>query len=86
MTNSNKQAIDLSNLQKSKRSQQQRKYESAIEHDIHTYIYIYIYREREREREIRGAYDKFPIFFGLGIYNCRKLLKIQYVIAIHLMT
>ena len=35
---------------------------------------------------IRGAYDKFPDFFRMGIYNCRRLLKIHYVIAIHLMT
>ena len=43
----------------------------------HTHIYIYIY--------IRGAYDKSPDFFRMGIWNCRRLLKIQYVIAIHLM-
>ena len=35
--------------------------------------------------KIRGAYDKFPDFFLMGILNCRKLMKIQYVIAIHLM-
>ena len=40
-------------------------------------IYIYIY--------IRGAYDKFPDFFRMGIWNCRRLLKIQYLIAIHFM-
>ena len=34
---------------------------------------------------IRGAYDKFPDFFRMDIQNCRRLLKIQYVIAIHLM-
>ena len=34
---------------------------------------------------IRAAYDKFPDFFRIGILKCRKLLKIQYVIAIHLM-
>ena len=57
-------------------------------------IYIYIYRERERERErgfylvwfygwstfVRGAFNKFPDYF----YRHLKL-KIQYVIAIHLM-
>ena len=40
------------------------------------YIYIYIY--------IRGACDRFPDIFRIGIYNRRRLLKIQYVIAIHL--
>ena len=34
---------------------------------------------------VRGAYDKFTEFFRMGIWNCRRLLKIQYVIAIHLM-
>ena len=34
---------------------------------------------------LRGAYDKFPDFFRMGIYNCCRLLKIHYVIAIHLM-
>ena len=43
----------------------------------HTHIYIYIY--------IRGAFSKVPAFFCKGIENCRRLLKIQYVIAIHLM-
>ena len=42
---------------------------------VHTYIYIYT----------RGAYDKFPVFFRIGIWNCHRFLKIQYVIAIHLM-
>ena len=34
---------------------------------------------------VGGAFNKFPDFFYTGIYNCRRLLKIQYVIAIHLM-
>ena len=35
---------------------------------------------------IRGAFNKFPdFFFGTGIWNCRRHLKIQYLIAIHLM-
>ena len=34
---------------------------------------------------VRGAYDKFPDFFRMGISNCRKLLKIHYVVAINLM-
>ena len=34
---------------------------------------------------IRCAYDKFPEFFRMGVQNCRRLWKIQYVIAIHLM-
>ena len=34
---------------------------------------------------IRGAYDKFPDFFRMGIYNCRRFLTIQYLISIHLM-
>ena len=33
---------------------------------------------------IRGAFNKFPDFFCTGIYYCRSLFKIQYVIAIHL--
>ena len=33
---------------------------------------------------IRGAFNKFPDFFCTRIYNYRRLLKIQYVIAIHL--
>ena len=35
--------------------------------------------------DIRGAFNKLPDFFCTGIYNCRRLLKIQYVIAIYLM-
>ena len=34
---------------------------------------------------MRGAYDRFVALFCMGIYNCRRLLKIQYVIAIHRM-
>ena len=34
--------------------------------------------------ELRGSSNKFPDFFGTGIYNCWRLLKIQYLIAIHL--
>ena len=34
---------------------------------------------------IRGAYDKFPDFLCGGSKNCRRLLKIQYIIAIYLM-
>ena len=34
---------------------------------------------------IRGAYNKFPDFFRMGIWNCRWLLEIHYGIAIHLM-
>ena len=34
---------------------------------------------------IRNAYDKFPDFCRMGILNCRRLLRVQYVIAIHLM-
>ena len=34
---------------------------------------------------VRGAYDNFPDFFRIGIQNCRRLLKIHYVIAILLM-
>ena len=41
------------------------------------YIYIYIY--------ICGAFNKFLDFFCTGIWNCCRLLKIHYVIAIHLM-
>ena len=45
---------------------------------MYIYIYIYIY--------IEHVYTWcFPDFFCTGIYNCRRLLKIQYVIAIHLM-
>ena len=40
------------------------------------YIYIYIY--------IHGAFNKFPDFLYRHL-NCRRLLKIHYVIAIHLM-
>ena len=36
------------------------------------------------EGDIRGAFNKFPDFFT-GISNCRRLLKIQNVIAIHRM-
>ena len=46
-------------------------------HHTPIYIYIYIY--------IRGTYDKFTDFFHMGIKNCRRLWKIQYVIVIHLM-
>ena len=41
------------------------------------YIYIYIY--------IRGAFNKYPDIFYIGIQNRRRLLKIPYVIAIHLL-
>ena len=34
---------------------------------------------------IRGARDKFPDFFRIGIENCHKLEKIQHLIALHLM-
>ena len=34
---------------------------------------------------IRGAFNKFPDFFCTNIWNYRRLLKIHYVIAIHLM-
>ena len=40
---------------------------------------------RREDIVIRGAYDKLPDIFCTGIENCRRLLKIQYVIAIHLM-
>ena len=43
----------------------------------HIYIYIYVY--------VRGAFNKFPDFFCTGIWHCRRLFKIQYLIAIHLM-
>ena len=43
----------------------------------HTHTYIYIY--------MRGAYDKFPAFFRMDILSWRRLLKIQDVIAMHLM-
>ena len=32
---------------------------------------------------IRGAFNKFPDLFCTGIYNCCRLLNMQYVIAIH---
>ena len=47
-------------------------------HDMFEYIYIYIYIY------IHGSINKFLDFFSTGIYNCCRLLKIQYVIAIHL--
>ena len=34
---------------------------------------------------IQGPLNKFPDFFCTGIENCCRLLKSQYVIAIHLM-
>ena len=35
---------------------------------------------------IRGTYDKFPDFFVWAFkIDCRRFLKIRYVIAIHLM-
>ena len=45
------------------------------------YIYIYIYMCVY----IRGAFNKFLDFFCTSIWNCRKLLKIQCIIATHLM-
>ena len=45
--------------------------------NLYIYIYIYIY--------IRGEFNKFPDFFVQAFKNCRRLLKIHYVIAIHLM-
>ena len=33
---------------------------------------------------VHGVFNNFPdFFFFTGIQNCRKLLKIQYLIAIH---
>ena len=41
---------------------------------------------RMDQNEVRVAFNKFPdFFFCTGIQNCCRLLKIQYVIAIHLM-
>ena len=45
--------------------------------DDDIYIYIYIY--------MGDAFNKLPDFFCAGIENCRKHLKIHYVIVIHLM-
>ena len=53
--------------------------EKCIKIDIHRSIYIYIYIYT------RGAYGKSPDFFVWAFKNCRRLLKIHYVIAIHLM-
>ena len=50
-------------------------------HNLVIYIYIYIYTHTHTHT--RGTYDKFPDFFRMGILKCRRLLKIQYVIAIH---
>ena len=55
---------------------------------IHTYIRIYMYTCKcvyiyiFLYIHIRGAFNMFPDFF---VQNWRRLLKIQYVIAIHLM-
>ena len=32
-----------------------------------------------------GAFNNFPALFYTGIWNCRRLMKIHYVIAVHLM-
>ena len=41
---------------------------------VHIYtMCVYVYT--------RGAYNKFPDFFRVGIKHCRRLLKIHYVIA-----
>ena len=37
------------------------------------------------DRYICFVFNKFSDFFCTGIYNCRSLFKIQYIIAIHLM-
>ena len=37
------------------------------------------------QTHIEGPLNKFPDFFCTGIQNCLRLLKIQHVIAIHLM-
>ena len=42
-------------------------------------------RKEKEKRDVRGAFNKFPDFFCTGIWNCRRHLKIQYLIAIHLM-
>ena len=34
---------------------------------------------------LRGAFNKVPYFLFTGIWNCRRLLKIHDVIAIHIM-
>ena len=50
------------------------------------YQYWYIWRDRYNPSfiYIRGAYDKFPDFFRMGIYNFCRPLKIHYIIVIHL--
>ena len=60
---------------------------------LYIYIYIYIYVCVcecvcvcvRCVQKVEGSYDKFPDFFRMSIKNCRRLLKIHYVIAIHLM-
>ena len=37
------------------------------------------------ETKLRGAFNKFPDFFCMGVRNCCRILEIQYVIAIHFM-
>ena len=44
---------------------------------VYTRVFVQIFSSTY----IRGAFNKFPVFFK----NCRRLLKIQYVIDIHLM-
>ena len=47
--------------------------------------FLSIYLSIWRSCYLRVAFNKFPDFFCTGIYNCRTLLKIHYLIAIHLM-
>ena len=53
-------------------------------YSAHIYIYIYIYIYVCVCGCVCGAFNKFQDFFT-GILNCRRLLKIQCVIAIYLM-
>ena len=52
---------------------------------IYTYTHTHIYTDTCMYIYIYGAFNRFPDFFRMGIENCGRPLKIQYVIAIHQM-
>ena len=51
----------------------------------HIELKIWTSIEKYGSHYILGVFNEFPDFFWTGIWNCRRLLKMHYVIAIHLM-
>ena len=59
-------------------------YRHLLLHDLSIYLSIYVF-PIYLSIYLWDAYNKFPDVFCTGIQNWRRLLKVHYVIAIHLM-